>query len=98
MNSKEYETKIQNMAKKFNIKYAKEFFITEKGEVVRMAAIIAQDEYILDELNQQRNTSKTDQEEADHIFKTVMHKEKKQMDTQKTFISVFSISNILGCN
>ena len=48
MNSQEYEAKIQNMAKKFNIKYAKEFFITEKGEVVRMAAIIAQDEYILD--------------------------------------------------
>ena len=48
------------MAKSFKIKYAKEFFITEKGEVVRMAAIIAQDEHILEELHEQRGTAQKD--------------------------------------
>ena len=33
---------------KIKIKYAKEFFINEKGEVIKMAAILTHDETILE--------------------------------------------------
>ena len=32
------------------IKFAKEFFVTEQGEIVKMAAIVTQDETILSAL------------------------------------------------
>ena len=35
---------------KIKIKYAKEFFINEKGEVIKMAAIVSKDEDVLREL------------------------------------------------
>ena len=40
------------LAKKMSIKFAKEFFVTEKGDVVKMAAIITQDKTILQNLEQ----------------------------------------------
>ena len=39
--------------KKTQIKYAKEFFLTERGEVVKMAAIVSQDPEVIEALNQQ---------------------------------------------
>ena len=36
------------MAKKMKIKYAKEFFVTDLGEVVKMAGIITEDPVVRD--------------------------------------------------
>ena len=37
--------------KKTQIKYAKEFFVTERGEVVKIAAIVSQDPEVLEVLD-----------------------------------------------
>ena len=37
-------------SKKTKIKYAKEYFVTEKGEVIKMAAIVTQDPEIINKL------------------------------------------------
>ena len=39
---------------KIKIKYAKEFFINEKGEVIKMAAILTHDETILEKLKKDK--------------------------------------------
>ena len=36
--------------KKKTIKYAKEFFINEKGEVIKMAAIVTKEKKVIEEL------------------------------------------------
>ena len=36
-------TAVKEKEKKLSVKYAKEFFVTEKGEVIKMAAIVSQD-------------------------------------------------------
>ena len=38
------------VARKMKIKYAKEFFVTEKGEVIKMAGIVTQDPEIKQQL------------------------------------------------
>lgn len=42
---------VKEKEKKVSVKYAKEFFVTEKGEVIKMAAIVSQDPDILMQLN-----------------------------------------------
>ena len=44
----------QSVADKVKIKYAKEFFVTEKGEVIKMAAIVTQNPYIRQHLEQKK--------------------------------------------
>lgn len=43
---------VSKLMKKMSIKFSKEFFVTEKGDVVKMAAIITQDKTILANLEQ----------------------------------------------
>ena len=47
---KDLLTSERRRKKKIKIKYAKEFFINEKGEVIKMAAIVSKDENVLKEL------------------------------------------------
>lgn len=42
------------------IQFAKEFFITEKGEVIKMAALLSRDEDVLDKLSKQKPVWKQD--------------------------------------
>ena len=43
MNNAGITTVVKEKEKKLSVKYAKEFFVTEKGEVIKMAAIVSQD-------------------------------------------------------
>ena len=47
-NQEEEETELD----KVSIKYAKEFFVNEKGEVIKMAAIVTNDPVILSQLKE----------------------------------------------
>ena len=63
------------MAQDMKIKYAKEFFVTEKGEVVKMAGIITQDPKIQQEL--------FDQRERDPFGRTLRQSEKQQTSAEE---------------
>ena len=43
LNNAGITTVVKEKEKKLSVKYAKEFFVTEKGEVIKMAAIVSQD-------------------------------------------------------
>ena len=43
LNNAGLTTVVKEKEKKLSVKYAKEFFVTEKGEVIKMAAIVSQD-------------------------------------------------------
>ena len=75
-NQKKKETKAK-------IKYAKEFFVTEKGEIIKMAAMVSTNPQVIAELEKDRRIESKDNKRP--IFKSG--------DNADTFISVFNMEN-----
>ena len=93
MKNEKSKDKIEALAKRMKTKHAKEFFVTENGEVVKMAGIITQDPHIIKELKEQRDKEHTDAYTPAEK-KKYRARRRKLAGMQKTFISVFQIKNI----
>lgn len=66
-----------------SIKYAKEFFVTEKGEVIKMAAIVTKDPDIIKQLQDQKDSTLDEHGKVNN----------RALNEMKFFISTFSVEN-----
>lgn len=78
------------------IEYAKEFFINEQGEVIKMAAVVSRDQQVLDQLNSDPSYNRDSNDQNGKKQKQKRKQKREKILFRNNFITVLKVKNTLS--